>query len=247
MFSTSLMLAWSFASLMIVSASNSRSSLPIAARPARREGRSISFVPSRMHQHQQALQLDKKGQGDTQQGAGDDTVKENNNHIVVSTEIELPFKAEIAFDAFSDLPRQPSWSPWLKSVSYLDSPDVKNRETKWTMRYLGISLAWNCIHTQLERPYTIAWKSTKGLKNSGRVEFLKVKDSDSTIMKLTMTFVAPSFAARMCRRSSAIEEIVKNRMLNKTLVNFRDIVMEHDLKLQPPSRKNAQRGSPQFS
>jgi len=36
--------------------------------------------------------------------------------LAVSAEMELPFPAEIAHDAFSDLPRQPEWSPWLHSV-----------------------------------------------------------------------------------------------------------------------------------
>ena len=44
----------------------------------------------------------------------------SNKEIAVTASISLPFDAEVAFDAFSDLTRQPSWSSWLHSVSYID-------------------------------------------------------------------------------------------------------------------------------
>lgn len=46
--------------------------------------------------------------------------------IVVTASIVLPFKADVAFDAFSDLSRQPSWSSWLNSVSYISDNDNDN-------------------------------------------------------------------------------------------------------------------------
>src|SRR5438046_3163424 len=42
------------------------------------------------------------------------------NEIVVSSDINLPFPAELAYAAFSDMSRQTSWSPWLQSVEYTD-------------------------------------------------------------------------------------------------------------------------------
>ena len=44
--------------------------------------------------------------------------------VDVSSEIFLPFSAELAYDSFSDLTRQPEWSPWLHSVEYLPEPVV---------------------------------------------------------------------------------------------------------------------------
>lgn len=154
---------------------------------------------------------------------------ENRGRVQVSTELELPFSAEVAFDAFSDLPRQPSWSPWLHSVSYIDDT---MEETKWKLKYLGVTVSWNAINIRKERPNIIEWVSTKGLKNSGRVVFLagSGQDPDSTLMKMTMSFHVPGPAARMFRKNKKIQSLVKDRMIAPTLILFRDIVVENDMK-----------------
>lgn len=150
------------------------------------------------------------------------------NHIAVSSNIDLPFSAEIAFDAFSDLPRQSSWSPWLKSVEYVK--DGSSRETKWTMKsVLGVSYSWNAISTRLERPRVIEWESSKGLKNWGRVEFVH-KDVNATTMRLTLTFVAPRIVARFFKnRDGGLSRVVKTRIVGRTLHNFRRVVLAEDV------------------
>jgi uncharacterized membrane protein len=151
-------------------------------------------------------------------------------HVDITTELELPFPASVAFDAFADLPRQPSWSPWLHSVSYIDPPSVENRETKWKLRYLGVRLSWNAINTQFVRPNVIEWKSTKGMKNFGRVDFSTTPGrEDFTLMKMTLTFVVPGPVGRIFKKSDRIKGIVKKRMLEPTLTNFCAIVMENDM------------------
>ena len=181
-------------------------------------------------------------------------LKDNNkvhpqrHEIKVSTSLELPFNAEIAFDAFSDLPRQAEFSPWLQKVEYLVPPpslrsattatttaidgrtikDMNQRlnlgETKWYMGFRGLSFTWNAISTRIERPSLIEWESTSGMKNFGRVEF-QSQGKDSTVMTLTMTFVAPRLVAALFSRSSKLANFVQNRMLRATLMNFRDIMM----------------------
>jgi uncharacterized membrane protein len=148
------------------------------------------------------------------------------NEIVVSAQIDLPFSAEIAFDAYSDLPRQPSWSTWLSSVEYF--PD-STTESKWTMSYLGLSFSWKSICMDLVRPQTIGWESTQGLRNAGRVDFTKLSDNE-TRMKLQMTFYLPWIVARMLRSSGSISKRVETMMLEPTLRNFQTIVMEKDVK-----------------
>jgi uncharacterized membrane protein len=88
-------------------------------------------------------------------------------------------------------------------------------------------LSWNAISTRVERPNVIEWESTSGMKNFGRVDFEPT--SSGTLMTMTMTFCAPRAVAKLFRRSNAMAEFVQNRMLRTTLVNFRDIVLEHDL------------------
>jgi len=112
----------------------------------------------------------------------------SSREISVSASIILPFSSKIAFDAFSDLPRQPSWSSWLKSVSYLDENDetqsqciVKEEDgstnvrlmpqSKWVMGWKKFSFSWKSKVTYLERPYLIEFESTSGLKNMGRITF----------------------------------------------------------------------------
>jgi uncharacterized membrane protein len=152
-------------------------------------------------------------------------------HVDISAELELPFPMQVAFDAFSDLPRQPSWSPWLHSVSYVDPPGIENRETTWQLRYLGLRLSWNARNTRVERPYLIQWQSTSGMKNFGRVEFSPSKENAAfTLMKMTLTLVIPGPAGRMFQKSERIKGIVKERMLEPTLINFSTIVMENDMK-----------------
>jgi hypothetical protein len=111
--------------------------------------------------------------------------------LVVSSSLEIPLETHIAFDAFSDLPRQPSWSPWLHSVEYIhknhhNEPNNNNHtaaassssssvvsppETKWTVCFRGFRFSWDAIHTRLQRPTLIEWESTSGLKNYGQVRF----------------------------------------------------------------------------
>ena len=182
------------------------------------------------------------------------------NHIQVSSQIELPFSAEIAFDAFSDLPRQSTWSPWLTSVKYVNREKTKNgdsndssnnrayQETKWTMKsILGVSYSWNAISTRLERPYLIEWESCKGLKNWGRVEFIPCSTTNATttttsttttLMQLTLTFVAPRLVARWFQNhpDGGLARLVQQRIVGGTLRNFRDICLAHDV----PQRQAAQ-------
>lgn len=161
--------------------------------------------------------------------------------IVVSSELDMDVPIEIAYDAFQDLPRQPSWSPWLKSVEYINGDRNKSL---WKMKTMGITVSWRAQNTQLERPHLIAWESTSGLKNYGRVEFEKLT-ATTTRMRFVMTFVPPRVVNMLIRRSgqrqeksggggagSGLQHMVEERMLQTTLVNFRDILVQQDLQKQ---------------
>jgi uncharacterized membrane protein len=150
--------------------------------------------------------------------------------ITVSKSLQVPFSADIAFDYFSDLPRQADYSPWLSKVEYINPPPpgVKRAgrnwgETKWSLGLLGFKFSWKAICTTLDRPDCLEWESTTGLKNYGRVVFEPTRE-DETNVTLTMTFVAPRVICSIFRRSSAVANFVQDRMLHATLTNFRDIV-----------------------
>ena len=66
------------------------------------------------------------------------------------------------------------------------------------------------------------------MRNRGRVDFEPRQDGTHN-MTLQMTFIAPRFAASIFRRSSSVARFVEKVMLRTTLMNFRDVVLEHDL------------------
>ena len=195
-------------------------------------GNRAFIVPTFQQLRPTRLSLMTRGGSDEQEG---DYSVDPKREIKVSTTLDLPFDAEIAFDAFSDLPRQAEFSPWLRKVEYLVPPDEgvdrigkSLGETKWYVGFRGFSFTWNAISTRLERPHLIEWESTSGMKNGGRVDF-ESKGANATTMTLTMTFVAPRFVASFFQRSSKLAAFVETRMLRATLVNFRDIMIEKDL------------------
>ena len=186
--------------------------------------------------------------------------------ISVSASIVLPFQADIAFSAFADLPRQPTWSNWLHSVDYIDDNDdndkkqtnipeidgIPLRETKWVMRWKkAFRFSWNSRVTNIVRPSLIEWESTSGLQNMGKIEFTERNGNGNdnedgtagvgvaTDMVLTMKFIAPRIVASMMRRSDVISTFMEEKMLMPTLTNFRQIVMEQDLGMNMDMNMNA--------
>jgi uncharacterized membrane protein len=148
--------------------------------------------------------------------------------IEVTSEVKLPFSREVAFDAYSDVTRQPSWSSWLHSVEYTDG---SKESSKWTMKFMGLKYSWTAIALQNERPSVLQWQSTSGLQNFGVVKFLPGADDEHpTLMTMRMTFVAPRAAASVFRRSKAMANFVKDKMITDSMLNFRDVVMKADLK-----------------
>ena len=51
--------------------------------------------------------------------------KEAAGKIIKREKFSQPFSAKIGFDTIADLTRQPSWSSWLRSVTYITSEDDK--------------------------------------------------------------------------------------------------------------------------
>lgn len=156
--------------------------------------------------------------------------RQSKRTITVESALVVPFSQATAFDAFSDLTRQVDYSPWLRSVVYLNPPedgiDVRGKdlgETKWTMAYAGVRFSWNSVVSRLERPHTLEWESTSGMKNYGSVNFVPI-DDNNTEVTMRMAFVTPRLVAALFNRSSKIAHVVQNRIIQTTLLNFRDAV-----------------------
>jgi uncharacterized membrane protein len=170
--------------------------------------------------------------------------EKDKSFVSVSTSLKLPFCADTAFSAFSDLPRQPSWSYWLHSVSYIYPPDgtetnipytecgIPLLETKWIMKWKKISFSWKSRVTKIERPNLIQWESTSGLKNMGEIKFMNLNNStdpnEKALVSLTLSFITPRIVATLLKRSDAVSDFMQRKILMPTLENFRDVISQEN-------------------
>jgi uncharacterized membrane protein len=154
----------------------------------------------------------------------------HSNELWITAAIELPFDIETAFDSYANLTQQSSWTPWVKAVEYLDSngdqfhtktDSLLFRESLWTIKYWGFSMSWKARNTpSTRRPHVIEWRSTSGLKNSGRVDF-RALGPNRTYMSLTVSCHTPTVLAR----STTLAHLVKRQMIQPSLKAFRDSIM----------------------
>jgi uncharacterized membrane protein len=156
----------------------------------------------------------------------------NGSAIKASAVIELPFPKRVAYDAFADLSRQTEFSPWLKSVEFLEGDGTDagvGSITRWILSYLGVRLTWNAISTlQDPRNGILEWESISGLRNNGRVTFQEISE-DRTHMNLTMSIAVPKVVAFNFRPKN-LASMLERHILDSTLRNFRQNVMENEWK-----------------
>jgi uncharacterized membrane protein len=143
--------------------------------------------------------------------------------IEVSSRIELPFSATVAYDAYADLPRQATWSSWLDSVVV---QETNPNESIWTLRlWSGITYSWTAVMVRNHRPHVIQWKSISGLPNFGSVRFYSNRnDADTTLMTMKMTFVAPRAVSLMFYTSKTLAKYVEQKIITQSLEEFRNVV-----------------------
>ncbi|CBN73792.1 conserved unknown protein [Ectocarpus siliculosus] len=100
--------------------------------------------------------------------------------------LEVPASTQDAYSLYSDLQRQPEWSPWLKSVQH----DRATGTSKWVIQSNGIKVSWNAQNTVEVYGSEVAWESTTGLSNRGRVTF-DDKGGERCLMTLTLSYNLP--------------------------------------------------------
>lgn len=97
--------------------------------------------------------------------------------------------------------------------------------------FVGFEFRWKARSELLESPKGIKWESTSGLKNRGRVEFVKVSDN-SCLMTVTMSIITPRVIASVFNTSGeVVKEFVESKLLKWSLESFRDVV-KADLALE---------------
>ena len=170
-----------------------------------------------------------------------DTVDEKKSKrklIQISSQIVLPFSAEVAYEAYSNLPRQPSWSTWLEQVDILNGGVHTDQKvsSKWTSKVMGIRYSWTAEAVRNERPHTLQWKSITGLRNEGIVRFYPKKGGSyregPTLMTLRMAFVTPRAVTLILRNSKRLTKFVEEKMIAQSLVDFRDVVLNDDVEVE---------------
>ncbi|EJK55981.1 hypothetical protein THAOC_24212 [Thalassiosira oceanica] len=143
--------------------------------------------------------------------------------IECSAAIVLPFSTEVAFAAFSDLSRQPSWCRYLSAVEYVgvlddDGCSTDDGDCSPLRSSRGFTFSWLANDTCIQRPNGsepgfISWESTSGLKNYGSVLFEPIEeDNGRTRMDLKFQFKAPRVVSGLFRREPLLN-------LNTTLRN----------------------------
>ena len=173
--------------------------------------------------------------------ADGNTLVNNKKKIECSASIMLPFSADVAFTAFSDLTRQPSWCTYLKSVEYIglinkndddllevSQDDIPLRSSKWTVGVKGLRFSWTASDTRIIRNKRIEWASTSGLKNIGSVVFTPSSSDSTTHMELCFVFVLPRVVSSLYRRLN-IRKYTEDVMLADMLQRFKDVVIAEDL------------------
>ncbi len=147
--------------------------------------------------------------------------------ICVSAEIPLPFSDKVACYRFTDLPQQPRWCPWVKSVTYLDS----NGQSEWALNIRGSIVRWKAVSKLLYNPKGIMWESVSGLKNQGFVEFIKTSE-ESCLMRVKIDVLVPPILAAMYRTIDELaRDFIEQKLLKWSLESFRDVI-KADLALE---------------
>ncbi|GAB0497142.1 hypothetical protein MMPV_008465 [Pyropia vietnamensis] len=94
-----------------------------------------------------------------------------------SVSVEAP--RGVCWSIFSNLERQPAWSPWLKSVK-VDSTDPAI--SRWTLAARGVEVSWQARNTSVIAGELIAWQSMDGLSNRGSVKFEDVPPAQAAVV-----------------------------------------------------------------
>ena len=86
------------------------------------------------------------------------------SRIVESTDVEVPVR--VAYDQWTQFEEFPRFMEGVKSVRQLDDTTLE-----WDAEINGVARSWRAEISQQEPDTVVAWRSTSGAKNDGRVSF----------------------------------------------------------------------------
>jgi uncharacterized membrane protein len=86
------------------------------------------------------------------------------SRIVESIDVDVPIR--VAYDQWTQFEEFPRFMEGVKQVRQLDDTTLE-----WTAEIKGIERTWRAEITEQEPDQVIAWRSTSGARNDGRVTF----------------------------------------------------------------------------
>ena len=86
------------------------------------------------------------------------------SRIVESTDVEVPVR--VAYDQWTQFEEFPRFMEGVKSVQQLNDTTLE-----WDAEINGIERSWRAEISEQEPDTVVAWRSTSGAKNDGRVSF----------------------------------------------------------------------------
>jgi uncharacterized membrane protein len=81
---------------------------------------------------------------------------------VISETVTIDANIEAVFDLISRIQEFPSYAEVFKEVR-----EIGPNTYRWTAQAAGVTLTWDSVITEYERPTRIAWRSINGFANSG--------------------------------------------------------------------------------
>ena len=145
------------------------------------------------------------------------------------TTLAVPASARDAFRLYADLPLQPLWSPWLRSVRWVDEP---RRESEWTLAAVPVSFVARDT-TYDERRCEIAWERTARapLRARGGVRFVDVAPASPTTSLARAAGERYAADAAGCMMTLSVELVTPpliERALKASGVEFGDAMLAAD-------------------
>ena|ERR1700687_4278672 len=81
---------------------------------------------------------------------------------VITVTVTINANIEAVFDLISQIEEFPHYAEFCKEVR-----EIGPNTYRWTAQTAGITLNWDSVVTEYERPLRIAWRSIRGFVNSG--------------------------------------------------------------------------------
>lgn len=104
---------------------------------------------------------------------------------IIFETVTIDADMEAVFDLISRVERFPLYADFLTEVRKID-----DRTYRWVAQARGITLTWDSIMTEYQRPVRLAWKSIRGLQNSGA--YTLTRSAQGTTVSILIEYHLPS-------------------------------------------------------